>query len=227
MTITYKVYDFPTFPVEKQIFYVPGLAFSGGFTTGGIRISSPSPGGFGFLDIQPALQIREWDYPLSSWLMSKTNGEILRVRLAPTPQICNGLQLRTSNILWDTDLLWSNFQPWANDLTAMFSANALEGSTSVQIDMSNLGQLLQVGHVIGHQFSTYIIDEITYDAYDSATVVVKPPLRRDIADGDFVNFRPFFTGSIANPVDIIKTYDAGDNGNIQMPEIVLQEVIIP
>lgn len=227
MTINYKIYNFPTFPIDKQIFYVPGLSVSGGYTAGGARISSPSPGGFGYLDIQPALQIHEWNYPLSSWLMSKVNGDILRVRLAPTPQICGALRMRDNPLLWDGNLFWSNETGWSGDLTAVYFAAALEGSNVVQIDMSSLGQVLQPGHIIGHKYSTYIVDEISYDANNIASIVVKPPLRKNILANDLVNFRPFFTGVISNPSDIIQTYDAENNGLIQMPKIVLQEVILP
>lgn len=228
MTIDPKVWTFPTFPISKQLFHVPGAAADGGFTSGGARITSPEPGGFGVLEIQPAMQVDEWRYPISSWLMSKGNGQILRVRLAPTPQIVS----RRTSVPWGMESIypdapWSNLQNWEGDLTAVYVTAALEGTSTLVVDMSSLGSLFQVGHVIGHAFETYLIDEIEYDEAGYATLAVTPPLRRDVAINDIVTFRSWFTGSIANPGDFRNTYDAENVGNIQLNKIILNEVIVP
>lgn len=227
MAINHKVWNFPTFPISKQLFHVPGAAVDGGLTSGGARIVSPEPGGFSVLEIQPALQIGEWDYPLSSWLMSKGNGQILRVRLAPTPQVAGrgvGTPWRAETIYPETP--WSNMKNWSGDIVATFSADSLEGSGTVTVDLSDVGPILRQGHVIGHESVTYLVDEIDYDG-SIATINVIPPLRRNIKTGDLALFRPYFTGSIVNAGEFRNTYDAENVGMIQLNKIILTEVILP
>lgn len=231
MTIEYKVWNFPTFPISKQLFHVPGAAADGGFTSGGARITSPEPGGFSVLEIQPSLQTGEWEYPVSSWLMSKSNGQILRVRLAPTPQVASARSLDMGSVPWRAETIypeapWSNMQNWSGDLVATFIDPVHEGTNVVRIDMSQVGPILRHGHVIGHRNVTYLVDDIEYDGA-VAIVTVTPPLRNEMPYGDVCFFRPWFTGSIANPGDFRNTYDAENVGNIQLNKIILNEVILP
>ena len=76
MTIEHKIWNFPNRAVESQLFHVPGEYFNGGLTSGGAKIMSPEPGGFSMLELTPSRQVNEWNSPVSSWLMSKINGEI-------------------------------------------------------------------------------------------------------------------------------------------------------
>ena len=226
--MTPRIYEFPTFPIAKQLFHVPGAANEGGFTSGGARMLSPEPGGFSMLEIQPSLQVNEWDFPLSSWLMSKTNGQVLRVRLAPTPQVASA---RSAGVPWGAegvypDSPWSNMQNWSGDMTAIYAADALEGSNIVRINMGSLGQLLQPGHVIGAGDVSYKIDEIEYIG-TTAIVAVMPPIRKSIGVGDPMYFRSWFLGTIANGADFRTTYDAENNGHIQIGKIVFNEAIMP
>lgn len=219
-----KIFNFPTCPVSKQLFHVPGAAVEGGYTAGAVRITSPEPGGRSVLEMQIALQVREWDFPISSWLMSKGNGEIFRIRMAPTPQV---LSVRGTDILWNGDVPWSISSPWAGDITATYAAVALEGSTRIVLDLEGYGNIARIGHVVGHQYDAYIIDEIEYDdATDLATAIVKPPIRRNIAIGDAAPFRPYFTGTIANMSEVRTTYDADKVGHIQPGKIIFAEAIV-
>lgn len=93
MTLEYKIWDFPVVPIEKQLFHVPGAVFEGGFTSGGARIQSAEPGGRSVLEVQVAFQVAEWDFPFSSWIMSKMNGQIFRVPLTKTPQLISNTAL--------------------------------------------------------------------------------------------------------------------------------------
>lgn len=221
MTIDPRVWDFPAIPISKQIFYVPGMVAEGGYTSGGARITSPEPGGFAMLEIQPSWQ-EEWSTPFSSWLMSKTNGQILRVQLAPTPQVASSAG-RSAMRPDHMDLPVSQGQ---FDLVSTFAAASLEGSNQVTIEMDGIGQLLAFGHVIGHAYETYLIDEIEYVG-TNAVATVMPPLRRDIAIGDPALFRPYFTGQIINGGDIRASYDAENRGMVQPGKIILTEVIVP
>lgn len=230
MAITYKIWDFPDIPISKQLFHIPGQAVEGGLTSGGARITSPEPGGRGVLEIQPSLR-NEWDQPFLSWIMSKINGEILRVRLARTPQV---LTSRSMNAIKDYspsyamhDIYGVNQPPIAvNDLTARFASVALQGSNEVSIDMSAIGNVLRVGHLFGHGNHCYMVDEIEYDGSGIATVGIKTSMRNAVAIDDTVLFRPYFLGSISNGQQIRATYDAEMNGHHQPALITLNEVIV-
>lgn len=219
-----EIFDFPGVPVSKQLFHVPGAAIEGGYTSGAVRMISPEPGGRSVLELQPSFQVREWEHPFMSWLMSKGNGEIFRVRLAPTPQV---LSSQNENVTWDTDLLWSNHEPWVGDISASFASAALEGSNAVTLNMTGYGDIVKPGHVVGHLDACYIIDKVTFDeSAQTARIVVKPPLRANIAVNDIAYFRPFFTGTIGNIGEVRATYDAENVGSIQPGKIIFAEAIV-
>lgn len=228
MTISPTVRDFPSIPVSKQLFYVPGGALQGGLTSGGAQIITPEPGGFGVLEIQPSLQVGEWQSPFSSWLMSQGNGQILRVQLTRTPQLLTSKSLNPLPTYAPTYSMHKAYSTpiVVNDLVARFTTIALEGSTQVVINMAGIGNRLREGHVIGHENNTYIVDQIEYDANNVATVIINPPLRKDIAVSDFVHFRPYFIGRIANVSEILTTYDSDLWGSIQIGKIILNEANI-
>lgn len=211
---------FPTLSIEKQVFSVPGAAVEGGFTAGGARITSPEPGGRSMLELQIAWQIFEWDYPEVSWLMSKINGIVFRVRLASTPQICSA---RLSSNPWSNQQPFSTGENWSGDLYGTYMNAALEGSVVLKIDMSSYGPILKRGHVIGHSNNCYMVDTIKYDANNIATFTVLPPLRKNVAIGDQALFRPYFLGTISNGENFRVTYDAGNVGMIQPGQITFSE----
>lgn len=224
MSLIIPTRNFPNFGISKQLFHVPGAVIDGGFTSGGVRVTTPDIGGFGRLMIQPSLT-NEDTFPLSSWVMSGTNGRVFRTRLARTPQIARPA-VALDGVSWDTGLLWSNQQKWQGDINNTYLTTSLEGSTALTINMSVFGQILQTGHVIGHKYDCYLIDDISYDGANIATLTVIPPLRRDVTAGDDVIFRPWFTGQIDNSQDFFTTYDAEMNGHIQLNMITLNEVIL-
>lgn len=230
MTINPKVWAFPSFPISKQLFVATGAAIEGGMTVGGVRMISPEPGGRSMLEIQPSFQVTEWVFPLSSWLMSKTNGDIFRIRLAPTPQIA-GAQV-TGGVPWGAEGFypaspWSNQQNWAGDAVAHYLTSALEGNVTVVLDMSVVGQILRPGHCLGHRDNCYMVDDIIYDdATNYATVTIKPPLRKAVTAGDLAPLRPWYLGTIANGAEMRASYDAENGGNIQLNRIRFSEVIL-
>lgn len=227
MTITPTVHDFPTLPVSGQIYHVPGGAFQGGLTVGGSQIITPEPGGFGVLELQLSLQTSEWQYPNFSWLMSKMNGELLRIRLAPTPQIPYSPRRYDSvvGVTWDTGLLWTGDTRWSGDMNATAETAALSGATTLQVDLTNIGAVLEKGHVIGHRNTTYLVDNVSY-AGDIATVTTRTPLRFDVAINDDILLRPYFTGRIINAAEVLAMYEAAMVGNVQPGKIVMVESIV-
>lgn len=218
-----KIYGFPTFRIETQLFHVPGAGYDGGLTAGGAQFITPEPGGFSQLEIAPALIDTEWDAPLASWIMSKISGQVFRVRLAPSPQVAYSKQRGAVSVPWSNGQAWSNQELWDGDFTARFSAGTLKGAIVVTIDLTGVGPILSPGHVIGHQFDAYMIDEITYEG-DVATAIVTPPVRRAIAAGDSCYLRPWFTGRISNGESIRSAYNS--MGHVKPGNIVLQEAVV-
>ncbi|QWY83146.1 hypothetical protein [Rhizobium phage RHph_X2_24] len=235
MAVSYKIWDFPTLAVQSQLFYAPGAAFNGGFTSGGISILSPEPGGRSFLEVQLSLQVNEWKSPFSSWLMSKVNGDIFRIKLTRTPQIMGDGQgtpiIGTKGIPWGVNgqypkSPWNNGKNWSGGNTVgTADADALEGSTTLVVDLTGYDQALTYGHVIGHYDNSYMVDDISYNG-DIATITVKPPLRRDVNDGDLIKLQPNFLGVISNGQEIRANYERMNNGHIQPGRIVFSEVIL-
>lgn len=218
-----KVYNFPTFRIETQLFHCPGSGYDGGLTAGGAQFITPEPGGFSVLEIAPALIDTEWDAPLASWIMSKISGQIFRVRLAPSPQIAYSKRRGMAAVPWSNGEAWSNQQNWDGDFTARYAAAGLKGSVTMSFDMTGVGPIVGQGHVVGHDGDTYLIDEISYNG-DIATAIVTPPLRRDIAAGDNCYLRPWFTGRISNGADIRAAYN--NMGHVKPGKIILQEAVL-
>ena len=221
------ILDFPDLPISGQLFHVPAAAIDGGFTTGGAQITSPVPGGFSNLEIQLARQTNEWVDPSVSWLLSKANGQVFKIRLAKTPQVLTERQI-TEYMTQPRTLAqhWYVEQPMDGELHTRFTAVALEGTTTVKFDMSRIGPFLKPGHLIGHDHHCYMVDAINYDALGEATVTVTPPLRKAIAVNDELLFRPWFVGTITNISNARKTYDAQDVGNIEPGAFSMSEAYV-
>ncbi len=218
-----KIYAFPTFRVETQLFHVPGAGYEGGLTAGGAQFITPEPGGFAVLEIAPALIDTEWDAPLASWIMSKISGQIFRVRLAPSPQVAFSRQRGAVAVPWSNGQSWSNQENWDGDFTGRYAASALKGSIAMSFDLTGVGPIVGPGHVVGHEGETYLVDEISYQG-NIATAIVTPPLRRDIKAGDNCFLRPWFTGRISNGADIRAAYN--NMGHVKPGNIVLQEAVV-
>jgi len=231
--IIYKVWDFPALPVQKQLFHVPGAAYEGGYTSGGARILSPEPGGRAVLEMQLAFQVKEWTIPFTSWLMSKVNGDIFRVKLAKTPQLIMSESLGlvgNSGIEWAVEgqysqKVWDNDQLWSNDFAFPLLSSALEGSVTLVVDTLTYGEIFKFGHVIGHADNSYMIDNVEY-VDNVATLTVSPPLRRNINEYDLILTEPYFTGNISNGAELKTLYEASNVGHIQTNRIIFQEVVI-
>lgn len=221
-----RIWDFPTLAISKQLFSVPGAVVEGGITTGGARIMSNEPGGFATLELQPSWR-DEFADPTFSWLMSKANGQVFRIRLAPTPQVVTGRNIASLNQQIPlSGNVYSHQETPLIDLSTLFTADALKGTNVVAIDMANIGPVLKHGHLIGHGDHCYMVDDITYSDEGVATITVTPPVRTNIVTGDTCLFRPFFLGMIANGNEMRKSYDAENAGWVQLERIVFTEALV-
>lgn len=181
-----------------QTFVAGGQAVSGGLTLGGAAVVNPEPGGRAVLAMAfPALFAADLAQTDASWTISRSqSGAVFRVRL------CNSVQLVPTVALdvADTGQTWANGEPWANDENwranpfALVASAASRGAAQIAVDLSVLGQVLQIGHVIGFFLAGYdfahIVMDIDYDADDLALVTIQPPLRRPVVEGDLMLFRP-------------------------------------
>lgn len=235
MIINRKIWEFPDVPIQSQLFHVPGAAFDGGITSGGAIIQSPEPGGRSVLETQVAFNPNEWDFPFHSWLMSKVNGEIFRIKLTKTPQIVdasgninsNSVNLIESSVSWNNQQTWNNGQNWQNDGEHIdIVSNSLEGSVKITVDTSTIGEIIKFGHVIGIGNSSYLVDEVEYEN-NFAELTIKPPLRKSVIPGLMLFLKtPYFLGTISNGNQIRSTYENSNNGGIQMGNIIFNEFIL-
>lgn len=234
MALNYKIYDFPNIGIERQLFYAGGMSVEGGFTSGGARVSSgPEPGGRAFLDMQLSLQVKEWENPIVSWLMTMlSNGAIFRIQLAKTPQVVTKLEdgEKITEQPWFDDGLygvrpWDNGQFWAAEVVSPIITTSLIGSKVITVNTSAIGQSIKHGHVIGIGDSSYLVEDIRYQG-DTATITLNPPLRKTVNAGSLINLLPYFLGSVANISEFRITYDRAQNGHIQPGRLQFHEVIL-
>lgn len=220
MSLSYKVYDFPLIWRGKQLFHAGGQAFDGGFTSGGARVLTPEPGGRGILSMEFTPQQNAPADPIVSWLSTMiANGNIFRIPISFTPQVVPlpelglggkndvGLPWAASGLT--PEVPWSNGQNWAYDVFAGAAATGLAGAVVIKLDMGSLPPALRHGHLIGHEDVTYLVEDIEYDG-SIATLTVNPPLRKDVAQGDLITFRPKMLAVARNPDSFRGLYEPAD-----------------
>lgn len=217
--IDIPVYDWPwTVRPRDQLFHVPGQATEGGFTVGGARTLSPEVGGRAVLKWTFDTQREQSEAGrLYSWLISKvSNGSVFRLPVGNSKQLASAEALgiaapagaNSRGLPWEGDILWSNGQGWEFDPGVMTVGTALEGSTVLTVNFGTLLPGLWHGHVIGIAGRAYKVDDIEYDG-SIATITVTPPLRADVAAGDFVTFRPKMYGVCVDPSSFEALFDVG------------------
>ncbi|MEL7281345.1 MAG: hypothetical protein AAGK79_13380 [Pseudomonadota bacterium] len=199
MTYTPTIYDWRTSCAPfDQMFRAGGQSIAGGLTTGGARTESPEPGGraelfWSFRRFGTTQQNRD-----ASWLASRMlNGNVLRVPLVIGVQLVPETDLTPPadlGLTWANDKPWSNKKNWRWNPRVAVTVAALKGATSLTVDMSDFGEVLQIGHVIGftvdgYEFAHMVMD-VEYTDAGAATITVEPPLRRAVTTDDTMQFRP-------------------------------------
>lgn len=219
MTYTPTIYDWPgTVVPVNQVFRAGGLSIMGGMTLGGASVENPEPGGRGELVLEIA-PIANADANLAaSWLSSRMlNGAVLRIPLfQPTVQIVADSVLggsTSAGVLWSNGFGWAGNVPWRFDPAASVTAVAAKGASSFVVNLTSLGQVLAIGHVIGFHTAGYdfahIVTDIAYDATNQATVSINPPLRRALAVSDPMKFRPIMLATCTNARDAMTNFRFG------------------
>ena len=198
MTYTPTIYDWPAnCEPLNQVFAAGGQSVPGGVTLGGTTFENPEPGGRGELTLDFATFVSDDALREASWLMSRIrNGAVFKYDLLVTPQLIAEADLQTPR-------------------TAPVDAAVSQGSSTVTLDMATQGQVLKVGHLIGFNYdsdawgATHVVESVSYDGSNVATVGVSPPIRRDMTTLDEAQFRPTMLIQCINPRDVLGTYQFG------------------
>ena len=223
-------------PLGQQ-FRATAQAIAGGMTLGGFMTESPEPGGRGelllgfpsFFEGAAALD--------ASWTLSRMSaGVLFRIRLWPSVQLVprSALMMLTEDSGAESDgVPWANDQPWASgenwrwDPVAPVAADAAMGAAGFTVDLSGIGEVLRIGHVIGLSEegvdSCHMVTEVTYHD-DLADLTVSPPLRRALTTDSVMRFRPSFVGAVRNAKDAASLPGSRAVvalGNLQLVEALL------
>lgn len=219
MTYTPVIYAWRTnvVPID-QVFRAGGQAIVGGMTLGGASYENQEPGGRAELIMNFAAFATPEANLNASWTVSRiTNGTIMRIRLQQTVQLVSeaalGMGTEVAGVPWSNDQPWANGQNWLYDPQAQIHADAAKGASSFSVDLSSLGQVLSIGHVVGFHLDGYdfahIIMDISYDASDVATVTVEPPLRRALTVSSLMKFRPTMLVTCVNAREVMGNFTSG------------------
>lgn len=207
-----EIYDWRSAIVPAdQLFVAGGRSIAGGMTVGGIRIESPSPGGRGELHMSFSTLNRSLGASVS-WTISRIrNGAIMRVPLCGSPQIVPDTALGLSGgLTWSNGKKWSSGVFWLSRPNAPVAASAAKGTTVLSVDLSTYGQVVEIGHVIGvsaggFEFA-HLVEDISYDSANTATMTISPPLRRAVTTSDTLQFRPTMLCVCRNPEQVAQPF---------------------
>ncbi len=224
MSVSPEIFDWPASMVSaRSLFLAGGQAAQGGQTLLGQNITTPEPGGRASLRMDFSTLKTERDNRLSAWVASKvTTGAIFRVPLFTSHQLVSladlGLSPTTAELATGISFetvetgdtaYWDNDYGWAYEPVVLASAAGTEGDNTLVLDLSDYGEALQVGHVIGHMSRAYMVDAISYDGSNVATLKVSPPWRQNIAIGDVITFRPTMLGQVADASGFAGMFELG------------------
>lgn len=232
MAITQVVYDWPDIRPKRQLFHAGGSAKQGGLTRNSVVIMHPEPGGRSWLEMEFPVTDGGAAPNLVSWAISKiANGNVFRIPLSWTPQVCKpsllGLSPTRAEIY--TGVPWDNDEPWDSGYGFRYeplieaTAASDEGAVVLAADMGTLLNGLGHGHVIGHRDTCYEIDDIIYVG-SIATITVMTPLRNAVAVGDLISLRPIGLFTATNPDQFRGLYSPGDLvalGSVRFAEAIL------
>lgn len=229
--ITPTIYDWPAsvFPIN-QLFYAGGEASESVFTIGEVLAKMPEPGGRAYMDMAFNYMGNDSSSRIAAWLMSKiSNGNIFRVPIRRSVQLAMPFSApgnrELTGVPWDNGQPWDNGMGWAYEPVVYLASDALEGSITVVVNTSTLGQIFQVGHVIGPNFGgAHIIDDIDYDGA-IATMKINPPLRRDLTVVEnMITARPRMFGYVDSPDNFRSMLEYGRwvrPGNLTLSESIV------
>ncbi|WP_108482255.1 hypothetical protein [Oceaniglobus ichthyenteri] len=229
-----KIYDwrYDCAPID-QVFRAGGTSTPGGMTVGGFATATPEVGGRYEVMMNFAPFAAEAANLNASWTVSRIlNSAIMRVRLYKTVQLVAASAITGADV--ENGIPWANDEPWANGENWAWSPSspitnpAGRGAEMFTADLSDIGPVLKIGHVIGFQSGGYdfahTIMDIEYDGADVATVTVSPPLRRGLTTDDRLLYRPAVMVTCINAREVAGNFASGRHmqfGSAQFVEALL------
>jgi hypothetical protein len=194
MTIAPTIYDWPAAAVRFRdgFFRVAPQVVDGGMTLSSALIAYGVPGGRAMLQVDFAT-LPACAGGLGSWLATMMATQaVFRVPIRVKPQLLSAAELGIADDDGD-GIDWDNGQPWDNGFGWAFEpgigavAAVAEGSTVLSIGAVTFDPSLFLGRATGAGAYLVMAAVATDTGVD---LTVTPPLRADVAIGDFVTFRP-------------------------------------
>lgn len=227
MTYTPVIYDWRRScePIDT-LFSAGGQSIAGGMTLGGASVSNPEPGGRAELVMAFATFPDPAQNLDASWTISRIrNSAIMRLQILSSVQLVPWADLDVADTgqTWANGAAWANDAPWRASPFAPIAVAALAGVETVTVDLSILGDIVQIGHVIGffvdgYDFAHMVMD-VEYDAGE-ATLTVSPPLRRGLTTDDRMMFRPKMLGVCVNAAEVAGMFQRGRHVQLQPARFV-------
>lgn len=183
---------------NSQVFIAGGQSVQGGMTLGGFLTENPEPGGRATLSMSFST-LKKASNLNASWTYSRImNGNLMRIPVYFTDQLVPYSDLDNADfengIPWSAGQPWGNGENWAYSPSAPIVFLAAKGADRFSVRLSDLGDILKIGHVIGFYLGGYdfahIVMDIDYDSDGVGTVKIQPPLRRELTTDDVMLFRP-------------------------------------
>ncbi|APX88642.1 hypothetical protein BV394_01940 [Brevirhabdus pacifica] len=227
MSYSPVIYDWRSDCVPlSQVFRAGGRANEGGMTLGGINVVSPAPGGRGELHLEFGPFATTAANKAASWTISRMmNGAIMRIGLWNSVQLVPNSALGISNgLTWSNGQTWSSGAFWRSRPSAAITAAAGRGTTTLTADLGTYGEIVEIGHVVGVKAGgfefAHMVEEISYDASDVATMTVSPPLRRAVTTSDTLQFRPSMLVQCMNAREVMNNFQSGRHMAFSKAEFV-------
>ncbi|MBN8292803.1 hypothetical protein JI664_12585 [Rhodobacter sp. NTK016B] len=215
MTYAPTIYDWRKVCAPlNQVVRAGGSSDAGGMTLGGASVQYPRPGGRIALTMDFATFATVEQNEAASWTISRIMaGALMRIPIFRSVQLVPAGDLSGSDepgIPWANGEPWANYENWAWNPSAYIPAVALKGAETFTLSTNGLASALRIGHLVGFHIDGYdfahVVMEIDPNGDGTSEVTVAPPLRRSLAIGDRMRFRPTIIATCINPDEVVGTF---------------------
>jgi len=204
----------PQLVPKSQLFVAGGSSTAGGLTLSGVSSETLSIGGRSSLLMSFNTLKREAN-AAASWTYSRVrNGAVFCIPIRLGDQLVPAALLdppTTDGIPWANAQPWATGENWEWNPTAPVTA-ASRGAVEVTVDLSDYGQVIEPGHVVGFSDGGYRFAHMVMDVEadgDDATLTLEPPLRRALTSESRLQFRPSITAMCVNPDAFAGAFEYG------------------
>jgi len=235
VSIAVEISDWPSAVIPyRQMLRAAGSNVRSGFTLATVQQSHPEIGGRAVLEAEFSNFGGDVDSTMISGLISEVYaGRVFRMPVTRSAQTVSAIELGATESIdidglpWSNDEPWSNDQNWAFNPVAEITADALEGSVSLTVDLTPYGRVLSFGKWIGIgaeiDGAPNMVRRVQYNGL-IATLSMSLPLRADFEAGDLIRFKPTMLGTVQNPEEFAGMFEAGEiikPGRVRLLEALL------